>query len=122
MALIPRPMRAYKRARKAFSVFNKLRIRRQARKAKKRGESLTPEQVIILIEDKPIVKDFIVNKAKAAVKSTTVGFAGALVGIGVWAQANPEVLAALVPEGYEGVTLAAVGLVVALFRMRTAGK
>lgn len=62
------------------------------------------------------------RKLKASVGSATMGVASLIVAIGVWAQAKPEMVAALVPDNWEGVTLAALGLVVAIARMRTVDK
>lgn len=67
------------------------------------------------------IKSFLKRKTKASVKSATMGVAGGLVGVGLWVQSNPEVLRALVPDNYEGVAIALVGLVVAVARLRTAG-
>jgi len=101
-----RPIRRLKQAKRT----------RKARKAHKAAPIVTDEQT------EAEVKEFIARKAKGAIKSSTVGVAGLIVTAGIWMQANPEIIGAVVPDGFEGVTLAVVGLFVAIARLRTAGK
>jgi len=67
------------------------------------------------------VKQWIVKKAAGAVRSSTIGVAALIVTVGGWVQLNPEFLS-FIPEQFQGVAIAAVGLVVAVARLRTAGK
>ena len=62
------------------------------------------------------------EKLKASTTSATMGVAGGLVALGVILNEHPEVIKALVPEHYQGISIAILGVVVALARMRTLGK
>lgn len=53
-----------------------------------------------------------------AVRSKTIGFAVAMVGLGLAEQLG-GVVTALVPDEYKGIAIAAVGLVVAVLRAVT---
>lgn len=68
------------------------------------------------------LKELAARKIKASFGSTTMAVAAAVVGVGVWLQENPDVLRVLVPENYEGVGVAAIGLLVAIARLRSLGK
>ena len=65
---------------------------------------------------------FLKRKLKASLGSATMGVASLIVAIGVWAQAHPDMLNTFVPDKWEGVVLAGLGLVVAIARMRTVDK
>lgn len=63
--------------------------------------------------------------SSGVLKSATIGVAGTITTVGVAMQASPEVEAlvkAFVPDNYEGMVIAALGLVVAVARFRTLGK
>jgi hypothetical protein len=68
------------------------------------------------------LKQWALRKVKASFGSTTMAVAAATVSVGVWIQQNPDLISALVPENYEGVSIAALGLIVAIARMRTVDK
>ena len=92
---------------------------RANRKAKKNGTVVklpyTDEEV------EAEVKEFVTRKAKGAIKSSTMGVATLIIALGTWAQVNPDAFGVIVPDNFEGVALAAVGLLVAIARLRTAG-
>jgi hypothetical protein len=67
------------------------------------------------------VRRFIARKAKASVKSTTMGVAAGVIALAAWAQANPEVVTAIAGE-WAGVVLAVVALAAAVARLRTLGE
>jgi len=67
------------------------------------------------------IKKFIARKAKASVKSTTMGVAGLVIALAGWAQANPEIVTQIAGE-WAGVVLAAIALAAAVARLRTLGK
>lgn len=72
---------------------------------------------------KKIVKSigrFIKRKTKASVKSATMGVAGLVIALAAWAQANPEIVAALAGD-WAGVVLAVIALAAAIARLRTLG-
>jgi len=65
------------------------------------------------------------EKLGAGAGSATVGVAGAIVAVGVGMQTVPAVdniVRALTPDSYEGMVVAALGLIVAIARFRTLGK
>ena len=65
------------------------------------------------------------EKLGAGAGSATVGVACAIVAVGVGMQASPAVenlVKALTPDNYEGMVVAALGLIVAIARFRTLGK
>jgi hypothetical protein len=82
-------------------------------------ELSTVDQEKVIVE---ALKKFLVAKAAGSLKSTTMGVAGLIITAGAWVQANPEILDDLISERYVGVAVSAVGLVVAIARLRTAGK
>jgi hypothetical protein len=93
------------------------RIFGRRKKAAPKPSTIDLEKVIM-----DALKKFLVAKAKGSLKSTTMGVAGLIIAAGAWIQANPEILNDLIAERYAGVAISVVGLVVAIARMRTAGK
>lgn len=67
------------------------------------------------------IKQFIKRKAKASARSATMGVAGGIIALAAWAQANPEIVAALAGD-WAGVVLAGIAFAAALARLRTLGK
>lgn len=107
---------------KPFKRMKQARLRRKARKKAEKDGRKYIEPVVTDQEAEAEVKEVIARKAKGAVKSSTMGLAGLIIALGAWAQANPELLSAIVPEGYSGVAISAIGLAVGLARLRTAGR
>jgi hypothetical protein len=66
------------------------------------------------------IRKFIARKAKASVRSTTMGVAGGIIALAAWAQANPEIVTAIAGE-WAGVVLAGIAFAAAIARLRTLG-
>ena len=65
------------------------------------------------------------EKFGLGLSSATIGVAGATVALGTAMQASPAVdnlVRALVPDNYEGMAIALLGLIVAVARFRSLGK
>lgn len=58
------------------------------------------------------------EQSKSVFQSKTMGFAGALIGLGL-ADQFTNIIPLLVPDGYRGIALAVVGVVVAVLRKLT---
>lgn len=67
------------------------------------------------------LKSFLGRKAKAATKSATMGVAGGLLALAAFLQSRPDVVEAVVGQGWGGIVVAVAGVAVAVARARTLG-
>lgn len=104
----------------AVKPFKRMKQARLRRKARSEGHEIVP--VITDAEAEVELKEAIKRKSKGAVRSSTVGVGALILAVGLWVQQNPDTLALVLPDGYQGHVMAVVGLVVILARLRTAGQ
>jgi hypothetical protein len=100
----------------------RIKERRAAKKAAREGTVVPDITEELVIKETVIVFDKLKDKVSSGATSATIGVAGIIVALGVFLQTRPEIIQAIVPDNYEGLTLSLVGVLVALARLRTLGK